>query len=163
MCDWPCKTFWNIRSLSLTSWSRWPECDSTRSIYCHVEPNPDAPESPELLKGDHLTRHHLKYVSFSRAFYFKHNFLLLFLHNSHGTKEIPDCGNLVRGGTIRNRMNHKGGSIRNRLFNSGRPIWIRLGNSGRPIRTRPCNLGGAIRNSCFAKCYARIFVNLSDH
>ena len=30
------------------------------------------------------------------AFYFKHGFLLLFLHNSHGTKEIPDCGNLVR-------------------------------------------------------------------
>ena len=29
-------------------------------------------------------------------FYFKHDFLLLFLHNSHGTKEIPDCGNLVR-------------------------------------------------------------------
>ena len=23
------------------------------------------------------------------AFYFKHVFLLLFLHNSHGTKEIP--------------------------------------------------------------------------
>ena len=30
------------------------------------------------------------------AFYFKHGFLLLFLHNSPGTKEIPDCGNLVR-------------------------------------------------------------------
>ena len=29
-------------------------------------------------------------------FFFKHGFLLLFLHNSHGTKEIPDCGNLVR-------------------------------------------------------------------
>ena len=30
------------------------------------------------------------------TFYFKHDFLLLFLHASHGTKEIPDCGNLVR-------------------------------------------------------------------
>ena len=31
-----------------------------------------------------------------RTLYFKHVFLLLFLHNSHGTTEIPDCGNLVR-------------------------------------------------------------------
>ena len=30
------------------------------------------------------------------TFYFKHGFLLLFLHNSHGTKEIPDSGNLAR-------------------------------------------------------------------
>ena len=30
------------------------------------------------------------------SFYFQHGFLLFFLHNSHGTKEIPDCGNLVR-------------------------------------------------------------------
>ena len=30
------------------------------------------------------------------AFYFKHVFVLLFLHNSHGSKEIHDCGNLVR-------------------------------------------------------------------
>ena len=30
------------------------------------------------------------------SFYFKHSFLLPFLHNSHGTQEIPDCGNLVR-------------------------------------------------------------------
>ena len=60
-------------------------------------------------------------------------------------------------------MNHLGGSIRNRLCNSGRPIRIRPCNSGRPLQTRPCNLGGAIGNSCFAKCQARIFMNLSDH
>ena len=64
---------------------------------------------------------------------------ILWKVNSYGTKEIPDCGNLVRqdwvetwGGTIQNRMSHLGGSIRNRLCNSGRPygsdslkgVWI---------------------------------------
>ena len=37
-----------------------------------------------------------------RAFYYKHGFLLLFLHNSHGTKEFPDCGNLVRPAWVGN-------------------------------------------------------------
>ena len=36
------------------------------------------------------------------SFYFKHGFLLLFLHNSHGTKEIPDCCNLVRTDRVGN-------------------------------------------------------------
>ena len=39
---------------------------------------------------------HRKLNFLEKSFYFKHGYLLLFLHNSHGTKEIPDCGNLVR-------------------------------------------------------------------
>ena len=34
-------------------------------------------------------------LSLEYPFYFKHGFLSLFLHKSHGTKEIPDCENLV--------------------------------------------------------------------
>ena len=67
------------------------------------------------------------------------------------------------GQTIRNRPCNLGQTIRNRPCNLGQTIRIRPCNSGRPIRNRPCNLGGARRNSCFAKCYARILVNLSDN
>ena len=56
-------------------------------------------------------------------------FLLLFLHNTYGTPEISDCGNLVGadsretcGWTIGNHMYHLYRSIPNRLFNLGRPI-----------------------------------------
>ena len=44
--------------------------------------------------------------SLESSFYFKHGFFLLFLHNSHGTKEIPDCGNLVRPDWVGNLRWH---------------------------------------------------------
>ena len=46
--------------------------------------------------GQHFWKCYLMCCMSYLPFYFKHSFLLLFLHNSHGTQEIPDCGNLVR-------------------------------------------------------------------
>ena len=58
---------------------------------------------------------------------------MLFLHNSYGTSELPNCGNLVGADCM--------GNLRWRIRN--RPCTL-----GRPIRIRPCILGRPIQNFC---------------
>ena len=41
-------------------------------------------------------------IAFTHHYFSNMFFLLLFLHSSHGTKEIPDCGNQVRSDWVGN-------------------------------------------------------------
>ena len=62
--------------------------DIQLAVLCHSQ------RSPTVLFWNSL--YMVCPLSPGRAILFQTQLLLLFLHKSHGTKEIPNCGNLVR-------------------------------------------------------------------
>ena len=75
-----------------------------------------------------------------RTFYFKHSLLLIFLHNSHGTKEIPDCRNLVRPDWVGNlRWDNREPYEPFRLVNMEPSMQFRMANTDTSVQFRKAN------------------------
>ena len=66
--------------------------------------------------------------------------LVLFLHNSHGTPEVPDCGNLVRADWMENlRMANTEPSMHFRETNKDPPVHFRKANTDPSMHFRKPN------------------------
>ena len=75
-----------------------------------------------------------------KIFYFKHGFLLLFLHNSYGTKEIPDCGNQVKPDWVGNtRWDNTEPYEPFRWVNTEPSVQIRKANTDPSVQFRKAN------------------------
>ena len=78
--------------------------------------------------------------------YFKHSFLLLFLHNSHGTKEILDCGNLVRPDWVENLRWHNTEAYEPfRWVNTEPSVQFRKANMDPSVQFRKANTDPSVQ------------------
>ena len=79
-------------------------------------------------------------LSESFSFYFKWDILVLFLHNSYGTSEFPDCGNLVGADCMGNlRWANTEPSMHFRKTNTDPSVHLRKANTDPSMQFRKAN------------------------